>query len=152
MIAKFNYMVSIKISNAVKLRIAVMLIISVVFLASSCTSKMHFSTSTVVPAAKGLVKVKKDKNNNYSIQLQVTNLAEAERLTPPKKVYVVWMVTKEKHTKNIGQLVSSSGMFSKSLKASLKTVSSFKPKSFFVTAEDDGNVQRPGTPVLLVTQ
>ena len=44
----------------------------------SCATKYAFNTSTVVPAAEGLVKVKKDKNNNYSIALIVKRLAEPE--------------------------------------------------------------------------
>src|SRR5215510_2983184 len=81
----------------------------------SCGSgkKVPFNASTVQPAAKGNVKVKKDKNSNYHIDVDVTNLADPKKLTPSKKVYVVWIETKENGTKSIGQLHSGSGMFSK---------------------------------------
>ena len=59
----------------------------------SCASKFYFNQSSVVPAAEGMVKVKKDNNNNYSISVIVNHLAEPDRLQPPKKVYVVWMAT-----------------------------------------------------------
>ena len=71
-------------------------------------------------------------------------LAEPKRLSPPRQMYVVWMETEQNGTKNIGQLNTSSGMFSKTLKSSLKTVSSFKPTKIFITAEDDASIQYPG--------
>lgn len=36
---------------------------------SSCARKIAFNNSTVVPSATGNVKVKKDQNNNYSIDV-----------------------------------------------------------------------------------
>jgi hypothetical protein len=105
----------------------------------------------VVPAARGSVKVKKDKNKNYSIDVSLYNLAEVKRLDPPKQTYVVWMETDGQRTKNIGQIKSAQTMISKKLKASLQTVSSFKPVKIFVTAEDDADVQYPGTQIILST-
>ena len=57
---------------------------------------MHFSTSSVVPAARGSVKVKNDDNGNYSVAVKVTHLAPADRLTPPKKGYFVWSETSDR--------------------------------------------------------
>ena len=117
---------------------------AIVMLSSCGTSKYQFSNSQTVPAAQGSVKVKKDGNNNYKIDLNVMHLAEPERLSPPKAVYVVWMETERNGSKNLGQLKTSSGFLSKTMKSSLNTVSSFKPISFFVTAENDANIQYPG--------
>ncbi len=100
-----------------------------VFSISSCSKKISFQTSSVVPAAEGSVKVKKDNNNNYSIDLNVIRLADPKRLNPPKNTYVVWIETSENGTKNIGSLNTSSSLFSKTLKSSLKTVSPLKPVS-----------------------
>jgi hypothetical protein len=119
---------------------------------SACSRKMTFARSVVVPAAEGGVKIKKDRNNNYAITVSVRNLASARNLQPPKQTYVVWMQTKDDGTRNIGQLNSSSGLLSKTLKGSLSTVSSHKPTSFFITAEDVGDVQHPGTQTVLVTE
>src|SRR5665647_2144263 len=69
---------------------------------ASCSTKALFLTSSVVPAAKGYVKVKTDKNKNYVIQMQISNLAGVERLQPVRQTYVVWMVTDQEITKNIG--------------------------------------------------
>jgi hypothetical protein len=97
------------------------------------------------------VKVKEDNNNNYQIRVEIVNLAEVERLSPPRKTYVVWMVTERDVTKNIGQINSDSGFLSKTLKASFETVSSSKPTKIFLTAENDASVSYPGLPAILST-
>ncbi|MBC7749635.1 MAG: hypothetical protein H7Z76_13860 [Methylotenera sp.] len=118
----------------------------------SCgTTKYNFSTSSVVPAAEGSVKVKKDNNNNYSINLDIKRLADPQRLSPAKKMYVVWMETEQNGRKNIGQLKTSSGLLSSTLTSSLQTVSTFEPTGFFITAEDDANIQYPGGQKVLST-
>lgn len=122
-----------------------------VFMFTSCASKMHFGVSPVVPAAEGTIKVKTDKNKNHTIDLDVTRLSEPSRLTPPKSTYVVWMQTAQNGTKNLGSLKSSSGIFSSALKASLHTVTPFAPTGFFITAEDNADIQTPGGLVVLST-
>jgi len=64
---------------------------SVTYFSSSAQSKkVAFNTSTVVPGAEGTVKVKKDKNNNFDIDVSIENLVEPNKLTPAKKTYIVW--------------------------------------------------------------
>lgn len=122
------------------------------FFASACSSKtVPFATSTVVPGAEGTVKVKKDDNQNYLIELDIDHLAPSQSLTPPRKFYVAWMETKENGTKNIGQVTSSKGMFSKARKASLSTVSTFKPIRIYITAEENGSIETPGGIVVMTT-
>lgn len=121
------------------------------FFFSSCARKVSFLTSSVVPAAEGTVKVKKDNNKNYDIKIEINNLAEPDRLEPSKKTYVVWMDTDDNVTKNIGQINSSTGFLSSKLKASFETVSPVKPNKIFITAEDDGNIQYPGSQTILTT-
>ncbi len=118
----------------------------------SCSNKMSFQTSNVVPAAQGNVKVKKDNNNNYHINLSIKRLANPSRLSPSKNVYVVWMNSDGNNAKNIGQIKTSSSLLSKTLKSSLKTVSTSKPTNFFITAENDANIQYPSGEVVLKTQ
>lgn len=118
---------------------------------NSCARNVSFQTSSVVPAAKGNVKVTKDKNKNYSIKISLSDLAEPARLQPSKNNYVVWMKTDDNGTKNIGQINSSKGFLSDQLKASFETVSSFKPVKIFITAEDDASIQYPGMQVVLST-
>ncbi|MEJ7829333.1 MAG: hypothetical protein WKF91_14080 [Segetibacter sp.] len=108
--------------------------------------------STMVPAAQGKVKVKKDNNNNYKIDVSLVNLAPPERLQPPYSTYVVWIETAQNGTQNIGQLNSSSGLLSKTLKANLDAVSPYKPIRLFITAENNGAIQYPGATVVLSTE
>ncbi len=118
---------------------------------SSCAKKINFQSSSLVPAARGEVKVKKDNNNNYGIHISLNKLAEPNRLQPPKTMYVVWMETADNVTKNIGQINSSTGFLSSKLKASFETVSATKPTKIFLTAEDDAGIQYPGTQMVLTT-
>jgi len=123
-----------------------------IFAFSSCATKAKFATSSVVPAAQGDVKIKKDKNNNYIIKIEITNLAEVSRLEPARKTYVVWLVSDQDETRNVGMISSSSGTFSNKLKASFETVTSYKPAKIFITAEDDATITYPSTQVVLATE
>ena len=127
------------------------ILLLVAFMFPSCARKMSFETSNVVPAAEGSVKVKKNKNKNYDVNLSVIRLADPSRLNPPKKVYIVWMNTERNGTKEVGKLETSSSLLSKTMKSSLKTSVPFKPTGFFITAEDDAEMQSPLGPVILRT-
>jgi hypothetical protein len=131
------------------------LIVALLFLVAgsfqSCEKKTDFMVSSVVPAARGSVKVKQDKNKNYAIQIHVTDLAEVQRLDSLKLSYVAWIETAEDKYENIGQLISTASGFAKQYKASLSTVTSFQPLKVFITAEDDINVQIPDRKVVLTT-
>lgn len=115
----------------------------VIFSFGSCVTTTRFATSAITPAAEGTIKVKKDANKNYVIKIQISNLAESSRLTPPSNAYVVWLVTNDNMTKNVGQIKSSTGFLSKSLNATFETVSTLKPIKIFITAENDASVQYP---------
>ena len=119
-----------------------------IFTLFSCARKVTFLTSSIVPAARGFVKVKKDNNKNYLIQVDLENLAEVNRLQPSKNAYVVWLETDEHVAKNIGQIKSSGSLLSSKLKASFETVSSSKPSKIYITAEDNAESQYPGTLVI----
>ncbi|WP_207493468.1 hypothetical protein [Aridibaculum aurantiacum] len=127
------------------------LLIALLVSFSSCSRKIAFATSTVVPAAEGRVTVKRDANKNHTIEVNVTNLAPPNKLTPSRNVYVVWLQNAQNQTLNIGQLKSSSGLFSSTLKGSLRTVSVSKPTRVYITAEDNADVQVPGPQVVLNT-
>jgi hypothetical protein len=132
--------------------ISLFTVMVVIFLSlNSCAKKISFQTSPVVPAARGTVKVKKDDNKNYSIKINLLNLAEAKRLPTSEKTYVVWMESNQQAVKNLGQLNSGRSMLSKKLKASFETVSAVKPTKIFITAEDNSSVQYPGNELILTT-
>ncbi len=120
---------------------------------AACSNKISFLNSTVVPAARGTVSIKKDHNKNYLINIEIFDLAEVERLEAPNHHYVVWIETSEGLIKNVGQIKSSmEGLFAKTLKASFETVTSFKPDRVFITAEDNADTQYPNTKVVLTTK
>ncbi|HEX6334010.1 MAG TPA: hypothetical protein VFZ78_07270 [Flavisolibacter sp.] len=123
----------------------------VLFYVSSCATKVSFLNSTVVPAAEGTVKVKKDSNKNYDIKIELKNLAEPDRLQPSKSMYIVWMESSDNATRNLGRISSSSAFMSSKLKGSFEAVSSVKPTKIFITAEDQADIQYPGSLVVLTT-
>lgn len=119
---------------------------------TSCFRIVNFTTSGVVPAAEGYIKIARDDNRNYTIDVHVKRLAEPSRLKPPKQFYLVWMESKSNGIKNLGRLDSSTGLFSSHLRALLHAVTPFKPERVFVTAEDQPNITYPGTQVVLSTK
>ena len=110
-----------------------------------------FQVSPVVPAARGYAKVKKDHNKNYNIYVGLEDLAEPNRLTPARQCYVVWIVANDNSTKNVGQVKTSTSLFSHTLKGTFETVSASKPVKVFITAEDDATVQYPGIMMVMTT-
>ena len=128
-----------------------LLLLLFVLLIASCSRKVSFTTSTVVPAAEGKVKVKKDKNDNYAVDVDVKHLAEPSRLPQPKALYVVWIETERNGVQNLGQLNTSSGLLSSTMKASMEAVTPYKPTRLFITGETVANVQYPGGYIVLDT-
>jgi hypothetical protein len=119
---------------------------------TSCSKKVAFQTSTTVPAARGDVKITKDNNKNYVIQIKLENLAEVKRLESSKKAYVVWMESDDSMVKNIGQIKSDSKFLSSKLKATFETVTPIKPTKIFITAEKDAEVHYPDKQIILSTR
>ncbi len=115
-----------------------LIIIAVVALVTSCASTAKFPVSDSVPAAEITVKKKKDKNNNYNIELTARNLADASRLNPPKKNYSVWIIEENGSIKNAGQLSNRNAQ-----KAVLEIVTPFDIKEIFITAEEEGDLSYP---------
>jgi PBP1b-binding outer membrane lipoprotein LpoB len=113
-------------------------IMAIVVFLSSCASTAKFPVSEITPAADITAKKTQDKNNNYVIELTARNLAEPNRLDPPKNNYSVWIVSGNNQTKNVGQLSNKNAK-----KASLKTTTAFNVKEIFITAEDQGNLTYP---------
>ena len=135
-----------KLNTLIKTLFSGILVTIMILSFSSCAKKVYFQLSSVVPAAEGQITLKNDKNNNYVIQMEITNLADIERLQPAKKSYVVWMETGGSIAKNIGRISSSNN-----LKVSFETVSPTRPTKIFITAEEDETTQYPGSMVVLTT-
>lgn len=138
-------------STRLKSLLSFLLITFLITSLSGCAKKIMFEQSSIVPGAEASVKIKKDRNGNYSINMDVLHLAEPRKLQPAKSVYLVWMQAEDNSTKNIGILNSSSSLLSKTLKASLHTVTPFKPTRIYVTAEDDAKITFPAGETVLTT-
>lgn len=113
-------------------------------LVSACSKKITFPVSDVVPAAEAVLQVDEDSNDNYQIDLEVSNLAQPDRLTPPRRHYVVWMVTQRHGTINIGNL-----NINRKNNGELSTNTPYEPIRIFVTAEDNPKPVLPSTQVIL---
>lgn len=137
-------------STLIKICLSVFALV-LIFSTEASAKKIKFLTSQVVPAARGYAKIKHDSNKNTVVAIKISNLSEVTRLDPSRLFYIVWMVTDEGITKNIGKIDSSSGFLSKQLKASFETVTSFQPMQFFITAENDASSQYPDSQVILTT-
>lgn len=133
--------------NFCYMMVAALMVVSV----SSCATKTKFLTSSVVPGAQGEVKVKKDNNKNYVIDVDINSLADPSRLQPAKNMYVVWMEGNDNKTQNMGQIKSSHSMMSKQMKGSFETVSPVSPKKIFITAENDASIQYPNFADIILT-
>ena len=121
------------------------LLILTMFL-GGCSQKIAFKKSRMVPAAELNVKINQDKNGNYTIDLNVNNLALPKDLTPAKNTYVVWIVS-SKGSFNVGQL-----LIDKNLKGNLSAITPYKPSSIIITAEEDPEATYPGIQVALTSE
>ncbi len=107
---------------------------------SSCSITVNFPVSQLAPAAEGSTQIRQDKNGNYNITVRVNYLADAERLTPPRSQYIVWVEKEDGSFQNIGMLVSN-----RLNRARLETTTPFVPYRILITAEDEGAPTWPGT-------
>lgn len=115
-------------------------IIGVLALVTSCASTTQFPVSDVTPAADITAKTKKQGKTNYLVTIKAINLAATERLTPPKKIYVIWAVSNNGITRNVGHFTHKNAV-----KATYKASFPYQPVEVFITAEDEeGNCQPTG--------
>jgi len=105
---------------------------------SACANISKFPVSSVSPAANIEMRRQQDHNGNAEITITAKNLAAAERLTPPKKMYVAWVVLESSKIRNIGQLNSENAK-----KTVIKTLVPFKFTEVFITAEDQADISYP---------
>jgi len=107
----------------------------------------HMVASSAVPAASGIVTVKKGSpNRNTELDIKVSNLADPSRLTPPANVYILWV-------RPIGGAAANAGAIrtNKNLDGELKTVTTSKNCDVFITAEQSATVTSPEGPEVLQT-
>ncbi|MEX2565337.1 MAG: hypothetical protein WD431_05305 [Cyclobacteriaceae bacterium] len=115
----------------------------------SCSPKITFPVSTVVPAAEPEASVKKTKDGEFIVTLEVNNLALPERLSPPKKHYLVWVDTENQGVKKLGEISNNTGIFRNRGRAGFEKSTLFKPTMIMVTAENNLEIDYPGGHVVL---
>ena len=105
--------------------------------AASKEYPMRASSST--PAAAGIVRVQKDKDNgNTKMDIKVWHLANPSRLTPSANAYIVWIRTRD------GAAVRQGGIrVDKNQKGQVKLVTVAKDFELFITAEQSETADVP---------
>jgi hypothetical protein len=105
----------------------------------------HMVASRSVPAASGIVSVKKGSpNHNTELDIKISNLADPSMLAPPANVYILWV-------RPIGGAAANEGAIrvNKHLDGELKTVTTSKNCDVFITAEQSATVTSPEGPEVL---
>ena len=129
-------------------REAVICVLVVFILAlGGCASTVKFQQSTITPAARGIIEVDRDDNNNIALEIQVEHLADPSSLSPPATVYVAWAKTTDGSISNLGQL-----SVDEDLTGLLTAVTPHKQIQLLVTGEDEAAVDTPSSRVILETK
>jgi hypothetical protein len=105
---------------------------------TSCSSTAKFPVSQIVPVADITAKTHKQSKTNYLVTLTANNLAAVERLSPEKKYYVIWVVSKSGVTRNVGYFTPKNAV-----KSTYKASFPYKPMEIFITAEDEEGFCEP---------
>jgi hypothetical protein len=124
--------------NRTSLSLMLVTLVALTLTTAAWARKYILTVSTAVPAARGELDVKTDKNGNTLIDLKVENLAKPSNLTPPATAYVVWIQQRGSEPQNAGELNVGNN-----LKAELKTVTALKSFDLFATAESDQLAKAP---------
>ena len=108
------------------------LVSTLLVMTSSCSDTYEFPVSEVTPAADITAEIKKQEDPNYLVTLEARNLASPERLQKPRKIYVIWVVSKEETIRNVGYFNQEN-----TEKFTYKASFPYQPVEIFITAEDE---------------
>jgi hypothetical protein len=105
----------------------------------SSAKDYHMTAGVDVPAATGLVKVQKDKDNgDTKVDIKVDHLARASSLTPSANAYLVWI------RPNGGEALKQGAIgVDKNLSGELKVETVSKDFDVFITAEQSDSANFP---------
>jgi hypothetical protein len=105
----------------------------------SSSQEYPMKGSNSVPAAAGIVKVQRDKDNgNTKLDIRVWHLANPSRLTPPANAYIVWVRPRD------GAAVKQGAIrVDKDQKGEVKLVTEAKDFEVFITAEQSESPDVP---------
>jgi hypothetical protein len=102
------------------------------------------TSTSLVPAAAGKMKVKRDRNGNTELTVEVKHLAKPSALSPARANYVVWLQPRGDSARNAGELAVNNNLDGK-----FETTTPTKAFDVFVTAEDSLSVQAPSGPEVM---
>ena len=113
----------------------------------SGAKEYHMISAVGVPAATGIVKVQKNKDNkNIKLDIKVEHLARPASLTPSATNYLVWI------RPNGGEAFKQGGIgVGKNLSGELKLETVSKDFDVFITAEQSDSVTFPSSVEVLRT-
>jgi outer membrane protein OmpA-like peptidoglycan-associated protein len=110
------------------------------------STKIDLKSTGAVPGASGEAQVEAKKGIT-NIEVKVKGLVQPNTLGPEILTYVLWVVSTEGQTSNVGELLPNN-----SGEAELKTTTRLQTFSLFVTAEPYFAVRLPGEVVVLQNQ
>jgi len=115
-----------------------------IFFSTALAADDRLVGTGVAPGAEGKVSSNVDRNGNIEIEVQVKHLANAEKLSPAKQAYVVWVQPRGKDPEPLGVL-----RVNENLEGSLKATTPYKTFDVFVTAEDKLQPEAPSSMVVM---
>jgi hypothetical protein len=123
---------------------ALVLLISFLLAVLAWAREDRLNNTGIAPAAEGKVITSTDPNGNTEVEVQVKHLAGADKLTPPRAVYLVWVQARGKDPELLGALKVND-----KLEASLKSATPYKEFDILVSAEDSAQATTPSSTVVL---
>lgn len=111
------------------------------------TLKVPFQGSPLVPAAQATAKVERDQNENALVDLVLEHLAPAEKLWPPKALYMVWVEESEGRLLPLGRL-----LVNEDRQGRFRGTTPFENFRIIISAENEPNPERPSLPYVLATE
>ncbi len=114
--------------------------------AGCATHKIVFQGSPLQPAADAKAKIRLDQNENTLVELELQHVAPADKLWPPKVVYVVWAEDTEGQMFQLGQL-----RVNEERAAYFNGTTALERFRLVITAEDEPRPEQPSQPHMLAT-
>jgi len=116
------------------------------FVAGCTTHKVIFLGSPLQPAADGKAKVRLDRNLNTLVKLKLEHIAPADKLWPPRVLYVVWAEDTEGQIFQLGKL-----QVNERRQAYFNGTTALERFRLVITAEDEPRPEQPSQPYMLAT-
>ncbi len=129
------------------MQVRLLTLVTCLLLGAGCAAhKVAFQGSPLQPAADAEVKIRLDQNENTLVELQLEHVAPADKLWPPKALYVVWAEDTEGKVFQLGQL-----RVNEKREAHFNGTTALERFRLLITAEDEPRPEQPSQPYMLGT-